>query len=64
MGDTWPRTERFIEWYGLTCTDLMRSSGRLRNYLGVALAFFGLIPVLMLLAVWLAVGKKPRRHPP
>ena len=48
-----------IEWYGLTCCDLMQSGSAIKRTLGLVMAALGMVPLLVLTALWLLFGKKP-----
>jgi hypothetical protein len=55
--------EKLIESWGLTASSLMASSSWWRRALGLVLACVALWCIVVLAAVWVLVGKKPKSPP-
>jgi len=55
--------EKLIESWGLTASSLMASSSWWRRALGLVLACVALWCIVVLAAVWVLFGKKPKAMP-
>ncbi len=57
------KLERLIEAWGLTASSLMVSASWWRRALGIALGCVALWCLVVLMALWVLIGKKPPATP-